>query len=79
MLKLSPEEITDKILPILNGKGFGERAAQTIAQVFIENNLEGVDSHGLARFPGFIESIDAGRVQITDGPERVTSFGAWEQ
>jgi 3-dehydro-L-gulonate 2-dehydrogenase len=79
MLMLSPEEIGDKILPILIRKGFGEDGARTIADVFIENNLEGVDSHGLARFPGFIESIDAGRVKTTDGPERVASFGAWEQ
>lgn len=79
MLMLSPQKIGDKILPILIRKGFGEHAARTIAQVFIENNLEGVDSHGLARFPNFISSIDAGRIQITDGPERVASFGAWEQ
>lgn len=79
MPNLSPAAIKQTILPFLLNRGFDEPAANTIADIFIENNLEGVDSHGIARFPNLIRAIDTGRVIATEGPRKIASFGAWEQ
>ncbi|MBK1876133.1 Ldh family oxidoreductase [Pelagicoccus mobilis] len=79
MLVLSADSIKQRVLPFLLERNFSEKAANIIADAFVENNLEGVDSHGLARFPNFIKATDAGHVLPTEGPKRVASFGAWEQ
>lgn len=79
MPTLSAAAIKERMLPFLRERGFSETATNTIADVFLENNLEGVDSHGLARFPNLIRAIDTGRVIATEGPECIASFGAWEQ
>lgn len=55
-----------------------ERAARCAA-IFAENSLVGVASHGLNRFPGFVEFIRQGFVNPTAQAEKVAGFGAWEQ
>lgn len=79
MPNLTPEDISEAIIPTIEQRGFCSESSVTIANQFIENNLEGVDSHGLARFPSFIESVDAGRIAVTQGPIIAARFGAWEQ
>lgn len=79
MPTLSADSIKQTLLPFLLNRGFSEAAANTIADIFVENNLEGVDSHGVARFPNLIRAIDTGRVVATEGPKQIASFGAWEQ
>lgn len=79
VIRIGERELRTVLGRILESRGFGKDEAKVIADVFTENNLEGVDSHGLARFPSFVKGLDSGRIKVTSGPEVSSRFGAWEQ
>ena len=43
--------------------------AQCVAEVLVENNLAGHDSHGILRIPEYIRSIEAGEIVPTARPQ----------
>lgn len=49
-----------------------------LSKVFANNTLDGVNSHGVNRFPGFIHSVERGEVQKDAEPEMTTSNGLTE-
>jgi len=60
-------------------RGFdGERAARC-AHIFAENSLVGVASHGLNRFPRFLEWIERGWIVPAQTPQRIASFDSLER
>ncbi|MBN1431074.1 MAG: 3-dehydro-L-gulonate 2-dehydrogenase [Anaerolineae bacterium] len=59
--------------------GFTSERADRLADVFAQNSLDGVASHGWNRFPALIKQIDQGYVKVDAEPERVVALGAWEQ
>jgi len=59
--------------------GFRPERAALCARTFAENSRDGVASHGLNRFSGFIQHIERGYVKIEAEAEPVAAFGAWEQ
>jgi 3-dehydro-L-gulonate 2-dehydrogenase len=71
--------IYQELLRVLVKTGFAEEPAQLCARLFAETSLDGVYSHGLNRFPRFMEFIAKGYINIQARPERVQSFGMWEQ
>lgn len=56
-------EIKSTLKRILLAHAFPESAAETCAEVFATNSLEGVHSHGVNRFPKFMEYVTAGYVR----------------
>lgn len=64
---------------VLRQEGFTAERAQRCATIFAENSLVGVASHGLNRFPSFIDFIHKGYVNPQAEAEPLASFGAWEQ
>ena len=48
---------------ILLRHGFDIDTARTCAEVFATNSLEGVYSHGVNRFPKFMEYLKAGHIK----------------
>ncbi|SFK98378.1 3-dehydro-L-gulonate 2-dehydrogenase [Paenibacillus sp. 1_12] len=79
MLRVPFSEMKDQFTAVLLNKGFTELRAQRCAALFAEASLDGVYSHGLNRFPSFIEFIDKGYVDIHAVPECIHSFGAMER
>jgi 3-dehydro-L-gulonate 2-dehydrogenase len=73
------EEMQREFERVLRAYGFTDERAQRCAAIFAENSLVGVASHGLNRFPGFIDFVRRGLVDPAARPELVASFGAWEQ
>ncbi|QEM14149.1 3-dehydro-L-gulonate 2-dehydrogenase [Mucilaginibacter rubeus] len=59
--------------------GFTDGKAEIIASVFAENSRDGVYTHGLNRFPVFVNYIKNGLITIQADPVKVTGFGAIEQ
>lgn len=59
--------------------GFIESKAEIIASVFAENSRDGVYTHGLNRFPVFVNYIKSGLIAIQADPVKVTGFRAIEQ
>jgi 3-dehydro-L-gulonate 2-dehydrogenase len=63
----------------LHLRGFDRERAERCARIFAENSLVGVASHGLSRFPRFLEWIERGWIDPTQSPEHVASFGCLER
>jgi 3-dehydro-L-gulonate 2-dehydrogenase len=64
---------------ILEANGFSPERAATCARLFAENTLDGVYTHGIDRFPRFIEYVRKGFVRPDAEARKVHSAGALEQ
>ena len=73
------EELCRVLQSILVETGFETRRAELCARLFADASRDGVHSHGLNRFPRFIETIKNGIVDIHATPELMGSHGAMEQ
>ena len=78
-MRLRPETITRQLLEIETAFGMPPEAAELSTRLFIEASRDGVASHGLNRFPRFIEMIRAGLVDPVARAERLSSAGAIER
>lgn len=72
-------ELQDIFKSILLKYGFSEIKAAACARIFAVNSLEGIYSHGVNRFPRFIEYIQRGFIDVNAEPERIHSAGSLEQ
>lgn len=72
-------ELKQLFRDILLRTGFPESGAETMARTFTENSLDGVLSHGVNRFPRFIEYVKKSYVKTEVKPVRKSSSGAIEQ
>jgi 3-dehydro-L-gulonate 2-dehydrogenase len=72
--QLKPE--FKRVLINLNVK---DTIADACATVFADNSRDGVYSHGLNRFPVFVEYIKENLVDMDAVPTPVSAFGAIEQ
>ncbi len=59
--------------------GFSPEDAEVIAGVFTESTFDGVFSHGINRFPLFIEFVKKGYVNASAKPSLINASGAFEQ
>jgi len=73
------EEMKDEFKNILLKSNFTETKAEKCAEVFAANSLEGVYSHGVYRFPRFVDYLKKGYVNPYAEPELVHTAGALEQ
>lgn len=64
---------------VLTSVGFTEEKADRTARLFAENTRDGVYSHGLNRFAGFVRGCQAGKVRLDVEPECVKQLGVIEQ
>jgi 3-dehydro-L-gulonate 2-dehydrogenase len=64
---------------ILANLGFTDVNANQCAEIFATNSLEGVYSHGVNRFPRFVEYVRKGYVRPEAVPSLVNSAGSLEQ
>lgn len=78
-MRISLETMKNELERILLRVGFDKKRATLCASIFTENSLVGVASHGLNRFPLFIDYIRQGYVNPTACAQLSSSHGAWEQ
>jgi 3-dehydro-L-gulonate 2-dehydrogenase len=64
---------------ILLKQGFTPEKAMQCAEVFTNNSIEGVYTHGVNRFPRFIEYIQKGHIDIQAEPTLKHQFGSVQQ
>ena len=64
---------------VLTSIGFAVDDASSLATVFAGNSRDGVPSHGLNRFPGFVKDATTGRVDAQARATQVAALGAMEQ
>ncbi|WP_184548951.1 3-dehydro-L-gulonate 2-dehydrogenase [Mucilaginibacter sp. FT3.2] len=64
---------------VLSGLGFVEHKAEQCATIFAQNSRDGVYTHGLNRFPTFVQHVKSGWVKADVEPTQEGGFGAIEQ
>src|SRR6185436_9505341 len=78
-MRIPYTELQDVLQRILVENGFESPRAELCARLFADASRDGVHSHGLNRFPRFLETIKNGIVDIHATPELIGSHGAMEQ
>ncbi len=76
---LSREELKQEFNRVLLDCSVAESKAEACAELFAETTETGVYSHGVNRFPRFIEQLKAGHVRPDAEPSRLLALGAIEQ
>jgi len=72
------EEMKKEFKRVLLALSFTETKAETCSRLFAENGLDGVYSHGLNRFGGFVKNVKEGLVDKDAEPQLISSNGVIE-
>jgi len=75
-MRVSYEKMFAQFERVLLKNGFTQPRAELCAQLFADASRDGVYTHGLNRFPRFIEYIQKGYIQIHAIPEKLEVCGA---
>lgn len=78
-MRVAYQQLQQEFERILRKSGLNPERAERCASIFAENSLVGVATHGLNRFPGFVDFIHKGYVDPQVEAEKVGGGGAWEQ
>ncbi len=79
MIRIPFEEMISEFRRVLEKIGFTPSRAEFCARILAENTLDGVASHGVNRFQLFVNRVKRGKMDPNAEPEKIASFGAWEQ
>ena len=78
-MRISYQDLYDCLLGVLIKTGFEADRAALCARLFAETSRDGVYSHGLNRFPRFMDMVQSGVIDIQARPELICSVGALER
>ena len=76
IIRISFSELEEVFYNILIRCGFASDKAKTCARIFAESSRDGVYSHGVNRFPLFIQHVKDGYISVNAEPEKNSSAGA---
>lgn len=74
-----PQQMHDRFASILKALNFTDERANSIAEIFTSNSVDGIYTHGVNRFPVFVDYIKLGHVKPGATPSLKHKFGALEQ
>lgn len=78
-MRIPFHQLQSEFKRILLSLNFSREKAEACAHIFAENSLDGVYTHGLNRFPTFVELIKEGIVKPDAAPTLVDEMGAIER
>jgi 3-dehydro-L-gulonate 2-dehydrogenase len=78
-VRIDIESLQETFHSILISVGMDAQSAATSSRIFAETTLDGVFSHGINRFPRFINDIREGTVNLSVKPLLTSSMHALEQ
>jgi 3-dehydro-L-gulonate 2-dehydrogenase len=78
-MRIPFEILRSEFKRVLLSVGFDEAKAGLCATIFAENSRDGVYTHGLNRFPTFIEFVKEGLVDPVAEPTKENAFGSLER
>ncbi|MGC3947258.1 MAG: Ldh family oxidoreductase [Chryseolinea sp.] len=64
------KEMLERFRSILVDVGFEASKADECASIFATNSLEGIYTHGVNRFPRFVEYVKAGHIKVHAAPTK---------
>ncbi len=79
MKRVPFQTLHDEFYRVLTRVGFTNERAVLCARLFSENQRDGVYSHGLNRFLGFVEGLRNKQIDFRVQPQKIASFGALER
>lgn len=79
MLRVPYEELYGALLRAMEELGLKAGRAELCARLFAETTRDGVYTHGLNRFPRFVETVKNGSVLVDAEPVKVEGMGAIER
>jgi 3-dehydro-L-gulonate 2-dehydrogenase len=79
MSRIPHETLKAEFKRILSKLGFSEQKADDCAMIFANNSRDGVYTHGLNRFPKFVEYIKSGFIDSTAEPTIESANGILER
>ena len=78
-IRVSHAELKAEFKRVLLARGVNENKADACATMFADTTQTGVYSHGVNRFPRFIQQLGLGHIHPDAEPERLLALGALEQ
>src|SRR5690349_12895513 len=78
-IRVSHKEMSNTFYAILIRHGVSAEKAKVCTDVFVTNSLEGIYTHGVNRFPRFIQYIKDGYVKIDQEAQLKSVAGSLEQ
>ena len=79
MVKIHFNQLQEKLYHVLSKHGFQKTEASQIALIFTESTFDGVFSHGINRFPRFIQDVEKGIVTPGINPSLISAHASMEQ
>lgn len=79
MIRISFEEVQNRLASVLRSLGFSDERAQISARLFAETTCDGVYSHGVNRFARLVATVRNGSVDPAAEPRVVSQFGSLER
>jgi len=79
MNRIPFEQVRTTLAGVLRKLGFSSERAATCARLFAETTRDGVYTHGINRFPRFVETIRNGRVDVDAEPAVIAQCGALQR
>jgi 3-dehydro-L-gulonate 2-dehydrogenase len=78
-MRIPFEKLKSEFKRVLLSLDFAAEKADLCATIFAENSRDGVYTHGLNRFPTFVEYVKEGLVNKDAVPSKENAFGSLEQ
>ena len=78
-IRINYDEMKSEFLRILIKYNFKKKKAETLAEIFTRNSLDGIYSHGVNRFTRFIQYVIDKNINIEAEPKLKSSNGSIEQ
>jgi 3-dehydro-L-gulonate 2-dehydrogenase len=79
IISISAKKMQECFAGILLKEGFTEDMAFHCAEIFTSNSVDGIYTHGVNRFPRFIQYIKEGFVKVHAKPSLENKYGGIEQ
>ncbi|MEM6631419.1 MAG: 3-dehydro-L-gulonate 2-dehydrogenase [Bacteroidota bacterium] len=79
MIRVFFEDMQNIFADILTKYGLPTHKANRCAKVFSQSSLDGVYSHGVNRFPLFVQHLQEGYVNVDADPECLLQMGTFER
>ncbi|HEV7330969.1 MAG TPA: 3-dehydro-L-gulonate 2-dehydrogenase [Flavisolibacter sp.] len=79
VVMISQDEMQQTFFSVLSHIGITEEKARACAAVFTTNSVDGVYTHGVNRFPVFVQYVQEGLVDKDAEPALNTAMGSLEQ
>src|SRR5712692_8665097 len=63
-MRVPPKQIRQQLVSVLRAWGMPDAHAETTAEMMVETDLRGVDSHGISMLPTYDREFRAGRLNM---------------